>query len=305
LDARLGWTRATVEPGTYRHAEEALLGGKRPLLIYGDSFAQCATDRHDAFEALLERSELGEHYAALNFGVGGYGVDQMYLLLDATLDRYAERDPLVAICILVDEDLDRTILSLRNFPKPRFTLEGDALVLHPPEQESAAEFVAAHPLGIQSYLWRFLLLGSGLVPERVSWLFLGEQEARTEKRALNAGLLRAMHERCVERGLDHFVVLFHGKNALYEMGPYSWSEPFLYETLRELGIPFVSSKRYLLEDAAATGRTFGDYFQPVGSHYDAQGNAVVFRAFLAALRGAFEPEGEYLPGAAPHPRLRR
>jgi len=304
-DPELGWIKATIEPGTYRHAEEELLDGKRPLLVYGDSFAQCTTDRHDAFEALLERSELAERYALLNFGVGGYGVDQMYLLLRATIERYVERDPLVVVCILVDEDLDRTILSLRNFPKPRFTLAGDELVLHRPEQTSAAEFVAAHPLQIHSYLWRFLTVGSGLLPDRVAWLFLGEEDARAEKRALNARLLRAMRDLLVERGLDHFFVLFHGKSALYEVGPYSWSEPFLYDALRELELPFVSSKRFLLEDAAATGRELDDYFQPVGSHYDVLGNAVVFRAFLAGERGEFEPAEGYLPGAAQHPRVRQ
>ena len=300
-DELLGWTNEEIEPGSYRHAAEPPPDGRRLVLLYGDSFARCPTSRAEAWEGLLAGSELGSSHVLLNYGVGGYGLDQIHLLLAATLDRYVERDPLVIVGILVDDDLDRTLLSLRNSPKPRFELAGDELVLHSPRTRSAAEFIAENPLGIRSYSWRFLLYGSGLVPERFRGLITGEERARDESRALCRRILAEARRLLLERGLDHFVVLFHANGAMYEIGPYSWQEPFLYETLRELGFPFVSSKRALLEDMSATGRPWSAYFTE-SRHYDAEGHRAVFPALVRGIQGRFEPSEGYLPGAPAHPR---
>lgn len=141
-------------------------------------------------------------------------------------------------------------------------------------------------------------------PVHLCWWLRGEESIRDEKRALCRRLLEEIERTLRERDLDHFVLLFHARSALVEIGPYSWQEPFLHETLRELGMPFVSSKRALLEDMAATGR-FAEQYLPLEQHYDAAGNAAVFPALLRGLRGEFEPPGGYLPGAPPHPRERR
>ena len=80
-DPITGWTDGSITPGTYEHIDEVSIGERRPVLLYGDSFAQCGTPPDECFTALLERSEFAEKYAMLNYGVGGYGLDQIYLLL--------------------------------------------------------------------------------------------------------------------------------------------------------------------------------------------------------------------------------
>jgi hypothetical protein len=292
--ARLGWVSEALEPGSLRHVDEPVPAEERPVLLYGDSFARCLTERTDAWEGLLERSPLGPTHQLLNFGVGGYGLDQIELLLDATLERHAHRNPLVIVGILVEDDLDRTALALRNFPKPRYEVVDGELVLELPRAGSAADFAAQHPPAIRSYLWR-LFLHRGL-PVRVRHALTGEEERRAAKRARCRLLLERMHARLTTLGLEHFVVLFHAEKAMATVGPYSWQEPFLYETLRELELPFVSSKRALLEDIAHTGLAPEAYL-PLERHYDARGNAVVFRAFERGFAGEFEPPEGYLPGA--------
>lgn len=298
-DERLGWTSDEIEPGTLRHAREPVPAGERPVLLYGDSFARCLTERADAWEGLLERSELGPTHELLNYGVGGYGLDQIELLLDATIEHHAERHPLVIVGILVDDDLDRTALALRGFPKPRYVARDGGYELEPPAARDASEYLASHELGIDSYAWRFVL--HGCLPTRVCWRLTNEEARRDEKRARCRFLLERIARRLDGLGLEHFVVLFHAEKALATDGPYSWQEPFLYTTLRELGLPFVSSKRALREDMARTGLAPEAYLA-LERHYDARGNAAVFPAFLRGLRGEFEPADGYLPGLPPRKR---
>jgi hypothetical protein len=294
FDAKLGWTSEAIEPGTLRHADEPGPEGERLVLLYGDSFARCLTGRDEAWEGLLERSSLGPTHHLLNYGVGGYGLDQIELLLDATLERHAARNPLVIVGILVDDDLDRTMLALRNFPKPRYELVDGVLVLHPPLARTPAEFASARPPAIRSYAWRHLM--HFYLPTRVRWAFTGEEARRVEKRALCRALLERIQKRLVDLRLEHFVVLFHAEKSMASAGPYSWQEPFLYATLHELGLPFVSSKRALLEDIASSGLA-PEAYMPLERHYDGRGNEVVFRAFERGFAGEFEPADGYLPGA--------
>ena len=107
---------------------------KRRIAIVGDSFTfGLEVSYEDTWGHQLELM-LGPEYQVLNFGVDGYGVDQAYL-------RY-QRDvlswrPEIVILGIINDDLNRTMgvygflnfpESEMPFPKPRFVLEGNALV---------------------------------------------------------------------------------------------------------------------------------------------------------------------------------
>jgi len=291
-DEHLGWTNEDIEPGTLRHRGEPAEDGRELVLLYGNSFARGTRESDESWGKMLERSELGATHVLLNFGVGGYGLDQIHLLLAATIDRYVERNPLVILAILVDDSLDRSALALRNFPKPRFELVASELVLHPARTRSAAEFLASEPLGIRSYLWRFALHGSGLVPDALVQRVRGpDLEAH---QALCRRLLVETKRLLEERGLRHFVLLFHADGGLAARGPYGWQEPFLYSTLRELELPFVSSKRALREDMALNGTPARAYFSP-SRHYTTRAHVATFPALARGIRRQFEPRDGYLP----------
>lgn len=307
FDRHLGWRKAAIAPESYRHAEEDSVGDRRPVLLYGDSFAACTTRPVDCWEGLLERSDLADRFRIVNYGVGGYGLDQIYLLLERTIDHWASRNPLIVIGVLVDDDLDRSAIRLRAYPKPRFALAEGRLTLEAVDAETAAEWIERHPPRIASYAWRYFLFGAGVVPTRVRQLLSGEARDVGRKKLLNEALIAQIERLLDSRGLESFFVLFHGNKAVHTVGPYTWRERFLCEVLAERSIPYVSSKRFLLEDAAVTGRGMSEYFIPEGhgrNHYPAEVNAIVFGAIRAGIEGRYEP-AEYLIGAPLHPRERR
>ena len=290
-DPLLGWLPAEVEAGSYAHSGEGEVGERRAVLLFGDSYARCATAAADCWEGLLERSPLGERYRLLNYGAGGYGLDQTVLLCRSVLPRFAARSPVVVVSLLVDDDLDRSLLEVRSWPKPRYRLVGGSLVRGERAlPASREEFWADMGLSIPSYAWRRLVHGTSLLPWR---LREGDTAARArELRELNQALLRELAAELDAAGLTWFVLLFHGWSWLGEPNAaVREREAIVLDELRALGAPWVSAREILVEDARATGRGRADYWQtdgPSPNHYTPLGNEIVFRALHAGLEGRFE-----------------
>jgi hypothetical protein len=131
FDPTCGWL-GHLQPGTYEPPDLPDLRGRRPILLYGDSYARCTTAPSHCYPALLEHGRLGERYAIVNLGVGGYGLDQVLFLLRATIDRWKDLQPIVVIGFLVDDDFHRDTLTFRNWPKRRFALKDGRLVVSGP-----------------------------------------------------------------------------------------------------------------------------------------------------------------------------
>jgi hypothetical protein len=95
------------------------------ILTFGDSFTfgqEVSDDQTWSYflEKLLPSSEV------INFGVHGYGNDQMLLYLQEEGIKYY---PDIVILGFVAEDMRRNMLSFRDYAKPRFVLDEGQLVL--------------------------------------------------------------------------------------------------------------------------------------------------------------------------------
>jgi hypothetical protein len=290
-DPVLGWTGALAASAP-AHPDEDGLRGRRPVLLFGDSFAQCVTAPEDCWQGLLERSELGGDLALLNHGVGGYGLDQIVLLAERVVPRFAARDPVVVVAILVDDDLERCTLSIRGWPKPRFRLSAGGLELTAPGDASTRAWIAEHPPAIGSYVLRLLRRSctapAGFTP--------GWTDAHTlpERRALARALLERLRGALAAQGVRRwFVWLVHGELALADTPRARWQEELVAQDCREHGVACVSTRPYL-EAALAHGATREDLFVSratlAGGHYGESGNRVAFEALLQGLRGASEPD---------------
>ena len=152
VDPELGWdTRPTPEDPLGIHAIEPYVVEDfvEPILFYGDSFVGGRDNIPHELDLLLP------HRSVLNFGVGGYGVDQIYLKFAKTAQDFD--DPLVLIGILT-YDLDRSVLGIRTYQKPYFDSEDCALILrNTPVLPTTQAFIDQNPVEINSYFLRFVL----------------------------------------------------------------------------------------------------------------------------------------------------
>jgi hypothetical protein len=286
----LGWRTRNFDAVTYEHSGAARLNGRRPVLLYGDSFAHGVTPRSDSFEGLMERSPLGANHQILNYGVHAYGLDQIYLLMRESIERWAALDPVVVIGIYVDDDLDRAVLRYRGWPKPRLVLGSAGLDLESQPVPSQEEYLDAHPDPAVSYLWRWFLYGNRWMPSGVRDALAGERARQLEKKNLAHEILRACKRELDGRGIEWFVLLFHGRRRLEDIGPSDWREETLLRILREERIPHVSSKPALQRHALANDRDFAWYFGTAGAardHYLPAANEVVFGVLADGLKGGF------------------
>src|SRR5262249_2791962 len=132
--------------GFAEHAYEKAPGSLR-ILTFGDSFTfgdEVNDDETWAYflEKLLPGSEV------LNFGVHGYGHDQMLLYLREEGIKY---HPDIVILGFVSIDMERNMLSFRDYAKPRFVLDRVRLVLTNTPVPRIDETLAREP-------WRLKLL---------------------------------------------------------------------------------------------------------------------------------------------------
>lgn len=279
FDPLLGWHSRLIESESYAHLGASRLGDRRPVLHYGDSFARCLTESSDCFEGLLGRSDLADTHLLMNYGGGGYGLDQIYLMVRASIDAWVESDPLVVVSIYYGDDLERCSLSFREWPKPRLSLESDELLVTPPKGAESHRWLQRNGPRVNSYLWRWVLHGDDLPARGLRERLRGRTDRLAELRELCPALVEETHRLLADRDLDHCFLLFPGAAELE--APPGWQERLLEESLGELGIPFENAREDFEEELLTGGEPLSAYF--ASGHYTAAGNAVAFRAMRRGI----------------------
>lgn len=262
----LGWTGAFSKT-SYLHDSFPMSRGRRPVLLYGDSFAQCM-EEVECFEDILnaDTSFTRSHYL-LNYGVGGYGVDQMQLLMHQTAHRYHK--PFVIFSLLT-QDLDRSGLPLRTGLKPYYILDHDSLLLQGvPITLTADSFVATHSPGIFSYLSRRLAWSGKLdwLPTPVLGRMKGSNALFDQKRALNAAILDKVLAELKSMDCDFLFLVFQNNGfAGFEDPSDDWREVFLRDWFTRNQVPFLFTSELVAADAASSGKDYGEYMIPGNGH---------------------------------------
>jgi len=147
--------------------------GATRILVIGDSFTfgedvgDDETYSHH-LEWLLPGTEV------INLGVHGYGHDQMLIYLREEIGRYR---PDVVILGFLTGDMERNVLSFRDYAKPRFALEEGKLVLRNSPVPSPLETVAAEKWrskfgDVLEMLWLRYRWKSGAISEETRELTL-------------------------------------------------------------------------------------------------------------------------------------
>lgn len=284
-NARLGWT-GSIDPVTFANPDEAQLGARAPVLLYGDSFAECVVPDEQCWGGLFEKSEFAEEHALVNYGVGGYGLDQIALMIEASVPRFAGRDPIVLVGIFVDDDLARCESPIRGWVKPYFEWNESELVLHEPGLVSVADWSERNPPGISSYLGRLVrravLGGDAFSPTWVDERVIQEQSRVC--RAILERILATLDQAGVQR---RAFLVFDGHATIDGARRAEWQRDLVLAFCREKGVPVASTLPFLRAAIGDDRNMITALMTPVDSfvrgHYGAVGNRVAFEAFVQAL----------------------
>lgn len=226
----LGWW-GFFNRETLKHNEEKNLRGRRPVLLYGDSFAKCV-DSVRCFEDILNNDSAfnADHYL-LNYGVGGFGVDQIYLLFEETANKFD--NPFVVFSLLTT-DMDRSMLQFRDAQKPYFVINEGRLELKGiPIEQKTSDYIKDNPPQITSYLFnRFRNSDVNPFRERIQ----RKKEACIEDiKGLNEMIIVRANEKLKNSGLEYVFLIFHPEHHPAT----EWRITFLRDLCDKYSIPSI------------------------------------------------------------------
>lgn len=264
----LGWI-GDFGPRSLMHNMISKVGERRPVLLYGDSYAQCMPEVA-CFEDLLNTdSAFARSHYLLNYGVGGYGVDQIELLFENTFERY---DRPMVIFSLMATDLDRSILDWRTGQKPMFRVDDDQLRLEGvPIDPDPAHYMTTHGPRIRSFLWRrFLFSDANVLPDAITSAVLGRARIERQKIALNTLILQRAIGRLRAARIPFFFVVFHyvtmDQPQFMVTREDNWRDRTLRSFLDGEKVPYIWSKDIIRRDTAWTGTNLDRYMLMDNGH---------------------------------------
>ena len=227
----LGWV-GYFDRETLEHDDANNIKGRRPVLLFGDSFTYCVGAK--CFEEFLnEDSAFASKYYLLNYGVGGYGIDQIYLLAKEVIPLY---DNPIVIFGMLTRDMDRSMLKFRTGQKPCFELEDNKLVLkNVPIEPKASYYVEKNMPDITSYLYRYYRNSLNN--------YIPKEDPRTinvvaKMTALNERILIEAHDMLELNDVDYRFLVF---SPLFKSET-EWRERVIRDLFEELDAPYIFTK---------------------------------------------------------------
>lgn len=242
-DDHLGWVNSRlISNKEYRHRDTYLIGHRRPVLLYGDSFAQCLTPPGECFQDILNVDErFQKDFFLINYGVEGYGLDQILLLYKKTIPIYS--NPIVIISLL-DRDLERSMCGSTWGLKPYFSIEEGQLKYHGEHLGLTVEdYFQKSPPEILSYLYALMINGK-FVPETLKSLLTNFDQQKLKLEELNKKIILEIVSDLTKRNLTYIFLIFEHTKTIVE--PMAWRVIFLTNLLRENDVPFMLTRDVII-----------------------------------------------------------
>jgi hypothetical protein len=253
--------------GVREYSYEKALGERR-IVVLGDSFTFGSFDTafmppipdDKVYTVLLEQALPG--VSVINLGVDGYGTDQQLLYLREEGFKYS---PDLVIASIFADDLNRAILSFRDYAKPKFEFVDNKLVLTgvPVQPPEVIERII-HPHLVGAYTWALVRFATR--PIAKDWVPLGKMEVDR----LNEAILNRLREEVQQ----------HGAKLLVAVIPYSTfaskldrNERFLEDWGRRTGVSVL-----LLRDAFLAMQSSDKQAQLYVGHWTPLGHWVAAEA---------------------------
>lgn len=275
----LGWIDKCNRK-TYVHGDIDKLKNKRPVLLFGDSFAQCV-DASECFEDILNTDpEFSKNHHLLNYGIGGYGVDQIYLLTKQVYPHY--RKPFVIFSLMVT-DLDRSILTFRTGQKPYFEIVNDSLVLKGvPINPDPVEFIESQKIKIRSFLFRkFLSSPYNFLSPKLTSKLKKEKKYLEKKEKINEKILVSLAQELKGNNIDFVFLIFnilrYGNDNYGENSVDAWRHSFLKKTMDINNIPYIWTLDLVENDTMYDKNDIPKYLLPGDGHPTTHFNKLISR----------------------------
>ena len=216
--------------------------GTRRILVFGDSFT-FGEEVADAETFCHRLGGLLPGVEVLNFGVRGYGHDQMLLYLRDAAARY---EPDLVVLGYVTDDATRNLSRFRDFAKPRFELADGRLVLRGTPVPTPEEVLAAEP-------WHSKLLDlAAIFSQHAAW-----RSGRRQREAadLTFAILRAFFRDVAGMGARPLVVDLPVWDELRTTDPAPLPRERGLETFcRAEGLPYLRLRPLFVAHQQAGGR---------------------------------------------------
>ena len=240
---------------------------RKTALFYGNSFVDGVMPTEEQIPQQLDH--LLPDYAVYNYGVGGYGVDQIFLRFKKTYSAF--RKPLIIFGILTT-DLDRCVLTVRTAKKPYFVIEDNKLIVRGvPIDSNLEQWLQQNPPRIKSYFLSFII--QKLRQKRLTY-------KQTEKKQINALIIEEIVRESRDQNLPLLFVIFYPEKELRKI---SWRELFLKAQFDRLAVPYADTKVILLRKAEQESVDISKYYHPKNGHLNELGNMVIAEALRNIL----------------------
>jgi hypothetical protein len=280
----LGWTKR-FDPETYKHEETDKIKSRTAVLLFGDSFAEC-TAPTPCFEDILNASpKFNKNFYLLNYGVQGYGLDQIVLLAEKVIPLYPKAKVIFSFMTL---DLDRVALTVRPRQKPYFRVIDGRLHLMPPNVEPLHKYHEDHPPGITSYALRFLKM-KYLSKAKIEELLELEHQ-NNEVIQISSLLIDRILATLANNDLDHLVIIFspHWRNVS-ELGQDTWRDLFLRNYFSNKSETVLWAKQAIAVHSKHTHRNFRDYIKIADGHPNELHNRIISDLIIQWLDNITKP----------------
>ena len=253
------------------------VNGATRILVLGDSFT-FGDEVSDDETFCHYLGQLLPEAEVMNFGMHGYGHDQMLLLYREVARQYR---PDVVIVAFVYLDMDRNLLRFRDYAKPRFVLEKGDLRLDNSPVPTPEQTLAREP-------WRSKFVDALALALRAIETRTGRREERARKLSLRI-LDELIDEVRADGGLPLFLYLPAGREVLNHDPAPTEEEAFLFAHCEQRGVACASARAEFIA-ASTRGVAFA-----TDRHWGPPGHRAAARALAALLRESG------VTSASPHP----
>ena len=263
--------------GSREYTEERPAGVRRVVCV-GDSFMFGERLRDEQTVPARLEAELNgsgvEQWEVLNLAVEGYGTDQQWLRLAQKGFRH---HPDFVVLGFFEEDLERNVLSFRDYAKPFFALQDGRLTLQGVPVPSPEELLARPPTFPSIHLVSF----AGTLFKAFRLSFSIGDLADTDAGRVTLAILDAMHAGAAGHGATF--VLMSIPRPILPRG--SDTERLLAGWARRTNTPFVNLRAaYLTLPSDQRERLYRGHWTPFGAGVTARLLAERIRALASARR---------------------